>query len=140
MVHKINKLIALNKKNNKINVKKTYYPKKPRFLQFFYIDKTYTISTAAYLREDYNKTSQEFKNAFHRYQNAVESFKMVSNIRNDISRSKINLEIISSECRFLRLEREEKIKRYSCLEVEKILKEYNDKINTSTKNCAVKEL
>ena len=133
MANTINNLNELNNTVKAMKENGANYPKQPRFFQFVCMNKNQNIFITAYLQEDYEKTSPEFKKALQKYQNVIQNFKLVFSARNDLLSNKEELMIEMAERRFLRLERKEGIRRISSLEQAKIMNEYQNQIEEFSK-------
>ena len=105
----------------------------PKFFQFVCMNKNQNIYIAAYLQEDYERTSPEFKRALQKYQNVIQNFKLVFSARNDLLSNKEELIIEMAERKFLKLEKREGIRRISSLEQSKMINEYQNQIEELAK-------
>lgn len=109
------------------------FPKRPEFFRFICLSESLSIYTSAYLKEDYDRTSPAFKKALQKYQDLLSDHEILNEARNVYSGVIASSKIYFAERKLNRLERKEGIKRYSSLEINKIMRDYNNKVDAFSK-------
>ena len=142
------------------------YPEKPKFYHFACINDNFNVYTATYLYEDYEKSSQNFKDALSKYEKIVSNFDLNAYRSAGSSSGSTTMmigvgaplfasvplgggaggsivslsKLMSAEKKLKRLEKQEGIKRLDAMDFAKINSEYEDKLKKYVEKNTEKEM